>query len=107
MLVIRMRQQGTRDNTQFRVVVIDQRSRRDGSYVENLGWYNPHLPNDKDCKLNLERLHHWVSKGAQMTYCVRDLFKKATPAQASAPVVEVAEAPKKAAAKKTAAKKTK
>ncbi len=101
MLVIRLRQQGQKDNIQFRVVVIDQRKRRDGSYIDNLGWYNPHLKNEADCVLHLDRLDAWTGKGAQMTDAVRDLVRKFR--AKAAPQVEVAApvaAPKKAKAAK-------
>ena len=76
MLVIRMRQQGSNNNRQFRIVVTDQRAPRDGAYIENLGWYNPYGEEGKNCEINMERLPHWVNLGAQMTDRVKHLIKR-------------------------------
>ena len=66
-LKIRLARVGAKKRPQFRVVVADSRYPRDGRFIENLGTYNPMLPKDsKDrVKLDLERVKHWLSKGAQ------------------------------------------
>lgn len=48
----------------YRVVVIDERSKRNGAYIELLGTYNP-LTEPKDIKLKQDRIDHWVKMGAQ------------------------------------------
>ncbi len=79
MLVIRMRQQGAVKNRQFRIVVINQRSRRDGAYIENLGWFNPQAKEGQQSCVNQERIAHWIALGAQVTERVKHLVKCGTP----------------------------
>ena len=76
MLVIRMRQQGSRDGRKFRIVAADKRAPRDGSYVENLGWYDPCAATGEDCALKLERIEYWKAQGAQMTASVQQLIDR-------------------------------
>jgi small subunit ribosomal protein S16 len=66
-LKIRLARVGTKKRPQFRVVVADSRYPRDGRFIENIGTYNPMLPKDSTerVKLDLERVKHWLSKGAQ------------------------------------------
>ncbi len=78
-LIIRMRQQGANSRQRFRVVVTDVRTRRDGKYVENLGWYNPFGADGKNYQINMERLQHWLSVGAQISDRVKSLVKKTAP----------------------------
>jgi len=68
-LKIRLARTGAKKRPQFRVVVADSRFPRDGRFIEKLGTYNPMLPSDaKDrVQLDLERVKHWLSKGAQPT----------------------------------------
>ncbi|MGZ3633840.1 MAG: 30S ribosomal protein S16 [Parachlamydiaceae bacterium] len=79
-LAIRLRQQGRRNHALYRVVVMDQRARRDGKYLESLGWYDPYQVED-DRKLNIkaDRIQHWISLGAQLTESVECLVNKAAP----------------------------
>lgn len=79
-LAIRLRQQGRRNNAVYRVVVMDVNSRRDGKYLEALGWYNPHETEaDQTLCIKADRIQHWVSLGAQMTESVKNLVHKAAP----------------------------
>ena len=66
-LKIRLARVGAKKRPQFRVVVADSRYPRDGRFIENLGTYNPMLPKDSKerVKLDLDRVKHWLSKGAQ------------------------------------------
>ena len=66
-LKIRMARAGAKKRPQFRVVVADSRFPRDGRFIEKLGTYNPMLPKDSKerVQLDLERVKHWLSKGAQ------------------------------------------
>jgi len=68
-LKIRLARMGTKKRPQFRVVVADSRYPRDGRFIEKLGIYNPMLPKDSKDRVNLdiERVQHWLSKGAQPT----------------------------------------
>jgi small subunit ribosomal protein S16 len=64
-LVIRLTRVGAKKRPQYRVVVADSRYPRDGRYLERLGTYNPMLAKDKRVDLELDRVKHWLSKGAQ------------------------------------------
>src|SRR3984893_9787509 len=66
-LTIRLARVGAKKRPQFRVVVADSRYPRDGRFIEKLGTYNPMLPKDSKERvhLELERIKHWISKGAQ------------------------------------------
>jgi small subunit ribosomal protein S16 len=65
-------------------VVADQRSPRDGRFIENLGTYDPKKAKD-NFQVNLDRAKYWISKGAQPSDTVRSILKKAEKAQAAAP----------------------
>lgn len=64
-LVIRLTRVGAKKRPQYRVVVADSRYPRDGRYLERLGTYNPMLAKDKRVDIELDRVKHWLSKGAQ------------------------------------------
>src|SRR5215510_1364959 len=67
MLAIRMTRHGAKKRPFFHIVVADSRYPRDGRFIEKLGTYNPMLPKDSKERvtLELERIKHWISKGAQ------------------------------------------
>lgn len=75
---IRLRVQGKRNRSFYRIVVTDSRAPRDGKYLEMLGWYNP-FEEEKKTEINMERLKYWVSVGGQMTDKVASLVKKYQP----------------------------
>jgi len=66
---IRLARGGTKKRPFYRVVVADERAPRDGRFIEKVGTYNPLLPGDsaERVTLKLERIEHWLSKGAQPT----------------------------------------
>jgi small subunit ribosomal protein S16 len=68
-LKLRLARVGAKKRPQFRIVVADSRFPRDGRFIEKLGTYNPMLPSDsKDrVQFDVERVKHWLSKGAQPT----------------------------------------
>ena len=63
MLRIRLRRTGARKKPQYRLVVAESTSPRDGRYIEIIGTYNP-LTNPSTVKINTERAQHWLSVGA-------------------------------------------
>ena len=73
---IRLKRVGTRKRLQWRVVVADVRSPRDGRFIEQVGHYDP-LTNPAVINLKIDRIEDWISKGAQPTETVRSLIKKA------------------------------
>jgi len=88
MLSIRLRRAGSTKKPYFRVVVTEARSGRDGSFVENLGTYNPR---SKPAQVDIDkaRLDHWLKKGARLSDTVRTLVSK----HLSRDLSPVAEAP--------------
>jgi small subunit ribosomal protein S16 len=83
MVKIRLRRTGCNNNATFRVVATDERSPRDGKFLEILGWYSPKQAGD-NFKVDLERVAYWVSKGAKMSETVASMVKKAKKATVSA-----------------------
>ena len=75
---LRLKRQGNRNRPFYRVTAVDQRQKRDGRVIEELGWYNP-LATDqnKQCDLNADRCAYWLSVGAQPSETVASLLKKA------------------------------
>ncbi len=66
-LVIRLARAGTKKRPVYHVVVADNRSPRDGRFIERLGYFNPLLPKEKTerLKLDLDKVQAWMKKGAQ------------------------------------------
>ena len=78
-LIIRLRQQGKTNRRVFRLVVTDKRNPRDGKYIENLGWYNPFLADDKSLSLQSERIDYWLKMGAEISERAKALVLKTAP----------------------------
>ena len=76
---IRLARGGTKKRPFYRVVAADERSPRDGRFIEKLGTYNPLLAEDNAERvvLNLERVQHWLDHGAQPTDRVLRFLDKA------------------------------
>ena len=66
---IRLSRGGTKKRPYYYIVVADSNAPRDGRYIEQVGTHNPLLPKDNPdrVKLNVERIKHWLSVGAQPT----------------------------------------
>lgn len=77
-LKIRLRQQGRNNRQTYRVVVTDIRNKRDGKYLEKLGWYDPFLA-EKNVQVNEERMLYWLEQGAEITHDVQRLVLKSAP----------------------------
>lgn len=76
MVRIRLTRMGKRNMPFYRIVVVDSRKKRDGAYIESLGFYNP-LRNPAEIKVNVERAVEWILKGAQPSDTARDILSKA------------------------------
>lgn len=74
---LRLQRHGSKKAPFYRVVAADGRSPRDGKYIELLGVFNPLVDGTPVLNLNLERVDHWVSVGAQATDTVAALIKRA------------------------------
>ncbi|MBQ8147000.1 MAG: 30S ribosomal protein S16 [Clostridia bacterium] len=72
---MRLRRMGAKKAPFYRVVVADERSPRDGRFIDEIGYYNP-LTNPADIKIDAEKAEKWLSNGAQPTETVKSLLKK-------------------------------
>ena len=72
---IRLKRLGSKKNPFYRVVVADERSPRDGKFIEEIGYYNP-LTDPVEIKIDAEKATKWIKNGAQPTDTVRALLKK-------------------------------
>src|SRR3990167_10070857 len=68
-LKIRLARGGAKKRPFYQIVIADARSPRDGRFVEKVGTYNPMLPHENQdrVRLNVDRIKHWLSVGAQPT----------------------------------------
>jgi small subunit ribosomal protein S16 len=71
---LRLTRVGSKKNPIWRIVVADQRSPRDGRFIETIGHYNPQTE-PSQIVLDGERLEHWLGRGAQPTGTVRKLIR--------------------------------
>lgn len=78
MVVIRLARAGAKKRPLFNIVATDSRSRRDGRFIERLGFYNPVASgNDEGFRIAQDRLAHWQGAGAQLSPTVARLVKQA------------------------------
>ena len=59
----------------YRVIVADEKSPRDGKFIDEIGYYNP-LTNPAEIKIDAEKAQAWIKNGAQPTETVRSILKK-------------------------------
>ena len=79
MVVIRLSRGGSKARPFYNVVVADKRVRRDGAFIERLGFYNPSARGaEEGLRLALDRVAYWKSVGAQATETAERLIKEAT-----------------------------
>ena len=71
MLVIRFQPRGKKHQPTYRVVVDEKRSKLDGAFVEDLGFYNPH---SKEAVISTDRVQYWIGVGAQPSPSVYNLL---------------------------------
>ena len=70
---------GAKKRRVYKIVVADSRFPRDGRFIEKVGFFNPLLPKTKKERINLEveRIKHWISKGAKPTLRVSRILGEA------------------------------
>ncbi|HWY80055.1 MAG TPA: 30S ribosomal protein S16 [Candidatus Sulfotelmatobacter sp.] len=73
-LVIRLTRTGKKGERKFRVVVKEKRSKRDGGFIDMLGWYEKTKDNKRK-KIDMEKYQYWVSKGAQPSATMQEIIK--------------------------------
>ena len=78
MVVIRLSRGGSKGRPFFNIVVSDKRVRRDGRFIERLGFYNPTAKeNEESIRIAQDRLTYWRGVGAQASPTVERLLKQA------------------------------
>lgn len=90
MLMLRLARAGSKKRPVYHLVAADRRARRDGRFIENLGYY---MPSRDILVLKQDRIAHWLSVGAQTTETAGALIKKARRHGNQEPVAKVRPAP--------------
>ena len=81
---VRLTRVGGKKNPFWRVVVSDQRSPRDGRFIETIGHYNPRTE-PSTIVIDEQRLEHWLGRGAQPSGTVKSLLKAHAAGRSAAP----------------------
>lgn len=77
MVVIRLARGGAKKRPFFNIVAADKRDRRDGRFIERVGYFNPVASeSEKGIVINAERLEYWVKNGAKVSDTVARLVKQ-------------------------------
>ncbi|MEJ2760661.1 MAG: 30S ribosomal protein S16 [Gammaproteobacteria bacterium] len=85
MVSIRLARAGAKKRPFYHIVVTDSRSRRDGRYIERLGYFNPIATGEEqELKLDLERANYWLAQGAKASETVAGLIKRSSKEVAAA-----------------------
>jgi small subunit ribosomal protein S16 len=71
---MRLKRVGAKKKPYYRIVIADERSPRDGKFIEQVGTYNP-LANPSEIKFDDEKAREWLKKGVQPTDTVKKLLK--------------------------------
>lgn len=76
MVVIRLSRGGAKARPFYNIVVADKRDRRDGRFIERVGFYNPLAKGGEEpLRITADRLNYWIGVGAQMSPTVQRLVK--------------------------------
>ncbi len=99
MVTIRLSRGGAKKRPYYHIIVTDSRSRRDGRYIERLGFFNPIASGKatESLRINLARAQYWLSNGAQPSERVEQLIKEYSKNAPIAPVVNPSNTPELAA----------
>ncbi len=77
MVKIRLSRGGAKKRPFYHVVVTDERNKRDGRYIERVGFFNPIAKGKEErLRIDAERVKHWLGVGAQLSDRVRSLMKQ-------------------------------
>lgn len=77
MVVVRLARGGSKKRPFYSVVAADSRDRRDGRFIERLGFYNPVAgEGQENLRLSLDRVQYWVDNGAKLSETVNRLVKE-------------------------------
>lgn len=80
---LRLTRTGANRDNCFRVVATDTHNPRDGRFIETVGWYDP-KKEGLNFGLNMDRIEHWKSVGAELSATVKSLVKRNAKAQREA-----------------------
>jgi small subunit ribosomal protein S16 len=75
-VAIRLRREGSLNHPYYKVVVADQRSPRDGKFIEIIGTYDPKVKGDNST-IDIGRADYWIKCGARPSDTVRSIIKRA------------------------------
>ncbi len=78
-LKIRLRQQGRRNAREYRLVLANTLSPRDGKFVETLGWYHPRKEAEKNAQFKADRIAYWLERGAEPSEKAEHLIARLAP----------------------------
>lgn len=85
MVSIRLSRAGAKKRPFYHLVVTDSRNRRDGRYIERVGFFNPVCAEtEESMRIDVERVDYWISQGAKPSPRVAALLKSQKKAAASA-----------------------
>jgi len=92
MVSIRLSRGGAKKRPFYHIVVTDQRNRRDGRYIERVGFFNPVARGaEEKLRVDINRVEHWIGNGAKPSDRVSALIKNFRKAQEAAPAESAAE----------------
>jgi small subunit ribosomal protein S16 len=84
MVTVRLTRAGVKKRPFYHIIVTDSRNKRDGRYIERIGYYNPIATAEEvELELHRERLDYWVAHGAKCSDRVKKLIKQDTTAVAA------------------------
>lgn len=75
MVKIRLKRMGAKKRPFYRLVVADSRSPRDGKFIEEIGYYDP-LPNPATVRIDADKVHEWMRRGARPSDVARKLLER-------------------------------
>jgi small subunit ribosomal protein S16 len=85
MVTIRLARHGSKKNPFYHITVADRSAKRDGRFVERVGFFNPVARgNSEELRLDLERVDYWLSVGAKPSERVQKLIRRVRGEQSSA-----------------------
>jgi small subunit ribosomal protein S16 len=90
MVVIRLARGGAKKRPYYPIVVADSRNRRDGRFIERVGFYNPvAAPSEEGLRIAQDRIAYWREHGAKLSETVSMLVARAAGAAKSVPAADV------------------
>jgi len=75
---IRLAKTGKTHQVSYRIVAQDARAKRDGRFLEILGYFQPHIKSSANSKIDMQKINSWLAKGAKPTQAVSKLLQKKT-----------------------------